>query len=134
MYRPRAKPTARFIQMEPSRRWHILVGSRVMTEDRVTGVPAAQRAAGSCEGGRRACGEDTFPARAAGRYQDYLAAIRARGEDPAVYADYLEAFAHGMPPHGGFAIGLERWTGRLTQAENIREVTLFPRDRHRLTP
>ena len=56
------------------------------------------------------------------------------GEDPASYADYLEAFAHGMPPHGGFAIGLERWTGRLTQAENIREVTLFPRDRHRLTP
>ena len=47
---------------------------------------------------------------------------------------YLEAFAHGMPPHGGFAIGLERWTGRLTRAENIREVTLFPRDLHRLTP
>ena len=68
------------------------------------------------------------------RYSDYLAAIRARGEDPAAYAGYLEAFAHGMPPHGGFAIGLERWTGRLTQAENIREVTLFPRDRHRLTP
>jgi nondiscriminating aspartyl-tRNA synthetase len=68
------------------------------------------------------------------RHQAYLAAIRARGEDPAVYADYLEAFAHGMPPHGGFAIGLERWTGRLTQAENIREVTLFPRDLHRLTP
>jgi nondiscriminating aspartyl-tRNA synthetase len=68
------------------------------------------------------------------RHQDYLTAIRARGEDPAAYADYLEAFAHGMPPHGGFAIGLERWTGRLTQAENIREVTLFPRDLHRLTP
>ncbi len=68
------------------------------------------------------------------RHQDYLAAIRARGEDPAAYAGYLEAFAHGMPPHGGFAIGLERWTGRLTQAENIREVTLFPRDLHRLTP
>jgi nondiscriminating aspartyl-tRNA synthetase len=68
------------------------------------------------------------------RHSDYLAAIRARGEDPAAYADYLEAFAHGMPPHGGFAIGLERWTSRLTQAENIREVTLFPRDLHRLTP
>jgi hypothetical protein len=54
------------------------------------------------------------------RHSDYLAAIRARGEDPAAYADYLEAFAHGMPPHGGFAIGLERWTGRLTRAENIR--------------
>ena len=34
----------------------------------------------------------------------------------------------------GFAIGLERWTGRLTGAENIREVNLFPRDLHRLTP
>ncbi len=68
------------------------------------------------------------------RYSDYLAAIRAGGEDPADYAGYLEAFAHGMPPHGGFAIGLERWTGRLTQAENIREVTLFPRDLHRLAP
>ena len=68
------------------------------------------------------------------RHSDYLAAIRARGEDPAAYADYLETFAHGMPPHGGFAIGLERWTGRLTEAENIREVTLFPRDLHRLTP
>ena len=68
------------------------------------------------------------------RHSDYLAAIRARGEDPAAYAGYLEAFAHGMPPHGGFAIGLERWTSRLTRAENIREVTLFPRDLHRLTP
>jgi len=68
------------------------------------------------------------------RHADYLTAIRARGEDPAAYAGYLEAFAHGMPPHGGFAIGLERWTSRLTGAENIREVTLFPRDLHRLTP
>ncbi len=68
------------------------------------------------------------------RHSDYLAAIRARGEDPAAYSGYLEAFAHGMPPHGGFAIGLERWTGRLTGAGNIREVTLFPRDLHRLIP
>ena len=64
----------------------------------------------------------------------YDAAIRARGEDPAAYAAYLQAFEHGMPPHGGFAIGLERWTARLVQAANIREVTLFPRDLHRLTP
>ena len=39
-----------------------------------------------------------------------------------------------MPPHGGFAIGLERWTGRLVEAANVREVTLFPRNLHRLTP
>jgi nondiscriminating aspartyl-tRNA synthetase len=68
------------------------------------------------------------------RHSDYVTAIRARGDDPAAYAGYLEAFAHGMPPHGGFAIGLERWTGRLTRADNVREVTLFPRDLHRLTP
>ena len=47
---------------------------------------------------------------------------------------YLETFRHGMPPHGGFAIGLERLVGRLVEAENIREVTLFPRDLHRLAP
>jgi nondiscriminating aspartyl-tRNA synthetase len=68
------------------------------------------------------------------RYADYAAALAARGQDPADYAGYLEAFAHGMPPHGGFAIGLERWTARLTGAANIREVTLFPRDLHRLAP
>jgi nondiscriminating aspartyl-tRNA synthetase len=68
------------------------------------------------------------------RHSDYVAAILARGEDPADYSDYLEAFAHGMPPHGGFAIGLERWSARLAQAENVRDVTLFPRDLHRLTP
>jgi nondiscriminating aspartyl-tRNA synthetase len=39
-----------------------------------------------------------------------------------------------MPPHGGFAIGLERWVARLVGAANIREVTLFPRDLHRLSP
>ncbi len=65
---------------------------------------------------------------------DYLAALAARGEDPGPYAGYLQVFSHGMPPHGGFAIGLERWTARLTGASNIREVTLFPRDLHRLAP
>ena len=39
-----------------------------------------------------------------------------------------------MPPHGGFAIGLERWTAGSTGVANVREVTLFPRDLHRLTP
>ena len=68
------------------------------------------------------------------RESEYDAAIRARGEDPADYASYLQAFRHGMPPHGGFAIGLERWVARLVEAANVREVTLFPRDLHRLTP
>ncbi len=68
------------------------------------------------------------------RHADYLAALAARGEDPAAYAGYLQAFAHGMPPHGGFAIGLERWVARVTGADNVRWTTLFPRDLHRLTP
>lgn len=68
------------------------------------------------------------------RHSDYLAALGARGESPEAYESYLSAFAHGMPPHGGFAIGLERWVARLVEASNIREVTLFPRDLHRLTP
>lgn len=68
------------------------------------------------------------------RYSDYVAAIEARGEQVDSYADYLQAFKHGMPPHGGWAIGLERFVARLTGAENIRQVTLFPRDLHRLSP
>jgi nondiscriminating aspartyl-tRNA synthetase len=68
------------------------------------------------------------------RYADYLEALAQRGTDPAAYASYLQVFAHGMPPHGGFAIGLERWVARLTGAANVRQVTLFPRDLHRLSP
>jgi nondiscriminating aspartyl-tRNA synthetase len=68
------------------------------------------------------------------RYDDYLAALGARGEDPLAYESYLQAFRYGMPPHGGFAIGLERWVSRLVGAANVRETTLFPRDRTRLTP
>ena len=68
------------------------------------------------------------------RHGHYLTALSQRGEDPAAYTGYLKAFEHGMPPHGGFAIGLERWTARLTETANVRQTTLFPRDLHRLTP
>jgi nondiscriminating aspartyl-tRNA synthetase len=68
------------------------------------------------------------------RYDDYRAALAADGQSETPYAAYLEAFRHGMPPHGGFAIGLERWVARLVGAANIREVRLFPRDLHRLSP
>jgi len=61
-------------------------------------------------------------------------ALADRGTDPAPLAGYLEAFRHGMPPHGGFAMGLERWVARLVGAANLREAALFPRDLTRLTP
>ena len=68
------------------------------------------------------------------RYSDYRAALAASGQAEEPYDGYLQAFRHGMPPHGGFAIGLERWVARLTGAENIREARLFPRDINRLSP
>ena len=68
------------------------------------------------------------------RYADYLAALAARGLSEEPFAGYLETFRHGMPPHGGFAIGMERWVARLAGAANIRETTLFPRDLSRLSP
>ena len=68
------------------------------------------------------------------RYDDYVRTLEQRGYPYAPYASYVEAFRRGIPPHGGFAIGLERWVGRLVEAQNIREVTLFPRDLHRLAP
>ncbi|TWE13099.1 aspartate--tRNA(Asn) ligase [Rudaeicoccus suwonensis] len=68
------------------------------------------------------------------RRSDYRTALAAAGEREEDFAAYLSAFEHGMPPHGGFAIGLERWVARLLRVTNVREVTLFPRDLHRLTP
>jgi nondiscriminating aspartyl-tRNA synthetase len=66
------------------------------------------------------------------RYDDYVAALAGQSLSP--YERYLSAFRYGMPPHGGFAIGLERFVARLVGAANVREVTLFPRDLHRLSP
>jgi nondiscriminating aspartyl-tRNA synthetase len=67
-------------------------------------------------------------------YADYLHALESRAMSAEGFAGYLEAFKHGMPPHGGFALGLERWIARLVGAANVKETTLFPRDLHRLTP
>ncbi len=68
------------------------------------------------------------------RYGDYIIALEARNLNPADFEGYLEAFRHGMPPHGGFAIGLERFLMQLLGLANIRETTLFPRDLTRLSP
>lgn len=68
-------------------------------------------------------------------YQDYLDSAAARGyTDLKPFETYFEAFKYGMPPHGGFAIGLERFIMQLLGLENIRLATLFPRDLTRLAP
>jgi nondiscriminating aspartyl-tRNA synthetase len=68
------------------------------------------------------------------RYVEYAAALAARGLSEEPFRGYLDAFRYGMPPHGGCALGLERWVARLVDAPNLRETTLFPRDINRLTP
>jgi len=47
---------------------------------------------------------------------------------------YLEAFRYGMPPHGGFGLGVERFVMQLLNLNNVREAALFPRDVERLIP
>jgi len=68
------------------------------------------------------------------RVEDYEAKLRGLGIDPAAYGFYLAAFRYGMPPHGGLGAGLERLTARLLGLRNVREATLFPRDRKRIAP
>lgn len=65
-------------------------------------------------------------------YDKLITAIKNKNLDPEKFSYYLQAFKYGMPPHGGLAIGLERITAKLVNAENIREATLFPRDLHRI--
>ena len=47
---------------------------------------------------------------------------------------YLKAFRFGMPPHGGFGFGVERFVQKMLNLPNIREAVLYPRDRSRLVP
>jgi aspartyl-tRNA synthetase len=60
--------------------------------------------------------------------------LEAQGLNPEAFKFHLQVFDYGMPPHAGWATGLERLTMVLTGKKNIREVVLFPRDRFRLTP
>jgi nondiscriminating aspartyl-tRNA synthetase len=68
------------------------------------------------------------------RRADLEAALRGRGIDPRAFESHLRMFDFGMPPHGGLAIGAERLTAQALGLKNVREATLYPRDRSRLTP
>ena len=68
------------------------------------------------------------------RREDLAAALRGRGIDPSSFESHLAMFDLGMPPHGGFAIGLERLTAQILGLPNIRQAVLYPRDRYKLTP
>jgi nondiscriminating aspartyl-tRNA synthetase len=68
------------------------------------------------------------------RYDDYLQALERAHLPLEPFREYLECFKFGMPPHGGFAIGLERFVTQLCRLENVKWATLFPRDINRLRP
>jgi nondiscriminating aspartyl-tRNA synthetase len=67
-------------------------------------------------------------------YELQVEKMRERGLNPDEFTSYLSIFKHGMPPHGGLAIGLERFTMQLLGLQNVKHATLFPRDRYRLEP
>jgi nondiscriminating aspartyl-tRNA synthetase len=55
-----------------------------------------------------------------------------KGLDPDKFSFYLQAFKYGIPPHGGWGMGLERLTAKLCGIKNVKEATLFPRDINRI--
>ncbi|MEM3361793.1 MAG: aspartate--tRNA(Asn) ligase [Candidatus Anstonellaceae archaeon] len=60
--------------------------------------------------------------------------LKKKGQNPENFKFYIDAFRIGAPPHSGWSIGLERLTMKICNLKNIREASLFPRDRTRTTP
>jgi len=60
--------------------------------------------------------------------------LKSKNLNPVDFKWYIDAFRYGAPMHSGWSIGLERLSMAILKVDNIREVTLFPRDRKRLTP
>ena len=58
--------------------------------------------------------------------------LKEKGLDPKRFEFYLSTFKYGMPPHGGWGMGLERLTEKFLGFSNVREATLFPRDINRI--
>jgi aspartyl-tRNA synthetase len=68
------------------------------------------------------------------RYDMLISRMEKKGLDVSSFKFYLDAFMYGMPPHGGWGLGLERLVQKMLGLPNVREAILFPRDRNRLTP
>ncbi len=68
------------------------------------------------------------------RLEKLIAQMKENNLNPENFEFYLKAFQYGMPPHGGFGLGIERFVQKMLDLPNIRETVLFPRDRLRLVP
>lgn len=78
--------------------------------------------------------EITTGGRRHNEYQSLLEVLPKFGLKAEDLADYLAVFKYGCPPHGGFAIGCERLTQKILGLSNVKEASLFPRDRKRIRP
>lgn len=65
-------------------------------------------------------------------YQNLIDGIKMKGLNPDQFSYYLQAFKYGMPPHGGWGMGLERLTAKFLNLANVKEAALFPRDINRI--
>jgi len=65
-------------------------------------------------------------------YDQLMKKLHLKNLDPLNFMFYLQAFKYGMPPHGGWGMGLERLTQKMLGLENVKEATLFPRDMNRI--
>ena len=68
------------------------------------------------------------------RYDMLISRVQKKGLDPKDFGFYLSSFKYGMPPHGGWGLGVERFVQKMLSLPNVREAILFPRDRNRLVP
>ncbi|MEM4552958.1 MAG: aspartate--tRNA(Asn) ligase [Ignisphaera sp.] len=64
----------------------------------------------------------------------FIEALKSRGLNPDNFQYFIKWFDYGMPPHAGWGLGLARFLLLLTGRTNVKEVTLFPRDKKRLSP
>lgn len=67
-------------------------------------------------------------------YHQLINSIKKHGLKPEDFEHYLDIFKYGMPPHGGWGLGLERIVQKILGLKSIKEAVLFPRDVRRLTP
>ncbi|MCW1930192.1 MAG: aspartate--tRNA(Asn) ligase [Candidatus Kerfeldbacteria bacterium] len=67
-------------------------------------------------------------------YEEQIQRIKDKGLNPADFEDYTMMHKYGIPPEGGFGMGLQRLTQNVLGLANIKEATIFPRDVQRLRP
>jgi len=100
----------------------------------VRGMRACGAREGQSADGREAERGAESGGRGADRAADYREKMLRRGMDTDAFRFREETFRNGMPPHGGFAIGLERITACFLGIANVKECSMFPRDINRVAP